>query len=209
MSNNFKFDPVIRSGRRQKFFSEDDDYYLYRKHMFEFSQQICKFLNKNKSLKVLEIGPSTALYGEKVFPQLDTSVIQKTCLKNNIYYKTLDIDKSAQADYIGSVEDLSFVDEKFDVVIMIGILEHVQKVWQVPEQLHKVTNEGSTLFLNTPYMFKVHGPVPDCWRFSEYGYRTLFKDLFTIDSIDTYPPNELGKNSIPLSLNVVLKKISP
>ena len=206
MSVNFKFDPVNEPARKQRFFSQDDDYYCYREHMFEFAKYICAYLKENPSLRVLEIGPSSKLYTETVFPQFNTSIIEKTCVENNIYYKTLDIDKSANTDYVGSVEDLSFVAEKFDVVVLIGIIEHVPNVFVVPEQLYKVTNEGSTLFINTPYMFKVHGPFPDCWRFSEYGYKALFRNLFTIQKIDTFPPNELGNNSIPLSLNVTLKK---
>jgi hypothetical protein len=204
--NNFKFDPVLGPGRRQWFFSQDDDYKVYREHMFSFANHICDFLKSNPSLKVLEVGPSSGLYKEEMFPELDTSIIGKTCSHLGIYYKTLDISTSSNADYIGSIEDMSFVSEKFDVVILIGIIEHVPKVFAVPSQLYNVTNDNSTLFVNTPYMFKVHGPTPDCWRFSEYGYKALFGDLFTIQNIDTYPPNELGKNSLPLSLNVTLKK---
>lgn len=206
MTIDFKFDPKVGSGRKQRFFSQDDDYYVYREHMFEFAKHICSFLKMNPSLKVLEVGPSSKLYTEKVFPQFDTSIIGATCSDNGIYYKTLDIDPSSKADYIGGIEDASFVTEKFDVVILIGIIEHIPKVFAVPEKLYRITNVDSTIFINTPYMFKVHGPIPDCWRFSEYGYKALFDNLFVIDNIDVYPPNELGKNSIPLSLNVTLKK---
>ena len=206
MSEHFKFELDVKSGRRQSFFSEDDDYHLYRKHMFDFAKNICDFLKDNKSLRVLEVGASSKLYVEKTFPELDTSIIEKTCVENGIYYKTLDIDDSSNADYIGSVEDMSFINEKFDVIILIGILEHVTGVFKTPEQLHKVSNENAVLFVNTPYMFKIHGPMPDCWRFSEYGYRVLFDKLFEIEDIDTFPPNELGKNSIALSLNVTLRK---
>lgn len=204
--NNFKFSPGPSPARRQWFFSQDDDYYVYREHMFSFANHICDFLKNNTSLKVLEVGPSSGLYKEETFPHLDTSIIEKTCSQLGIYYKTLDIDPSSDANYIASVEDMSSVVEKFDVVILIGIIEHVPKVFDVPSQLYKVTNDDSILFINTPYMFKTHGPIPDCWRFSEYGYRALFRDLFTIQNIDAYPPNELGKNSLPLSLNVTLKK---
>jgi hypothetical protein len=206
MNTDFKFDREIAPGRKQKFFSQDDDYYVYRKHMFEFAENICCFLKNNNTLKVLEVGPSSKLYVEEEFPQFSTSIIEETCARNNIYYRTLDIDQSSKADYIGSIEDLSFMTETFDIVILIGIIEHVPKVFLVPQELYKITNDNSLLFVNTPYMFKIHGPIPDCWRFSEYGYKALFGDLFSIQNIDAFPPNELGKNSIPLSLNVILKK---
>lgn len=188
--------------RKQTFFS-GDDYFLLRKHIFDMAQDICQHLTS--SMKVLEIGPSHTLYAEKA-PEFDTCIIRDFCKENNVCYKTLDIDTQAKTDYIGSVEDLSFLREKFDVVIMLSVLEHVQNLFAVPEQLYNIMNGGGTLFVNTPFLFKVHGPIPDCWRISEYGYKVLFEKFFSIKSISTYPPNELGKNTMPLSLNVIMER---
>ena len=189
--------------RKQTFFS-DDDYLLLRKHIFEIAKNICSYLRSD--MKVLEIGPSHTLHVEKS-SDLDTCIIRDYCKTNGISYKTLDIDTQAKVDYIGSVEDLSFLQEKFDVIIMLSVLEHVQNIFVVPEQLHNIMNKGGMLFINTPFLFKVHGPVPDCWRITEYGYKALFEKLFSIKSITTSPPNELGKNSMPLSFNVTMERL--
>jgi hypothetical protein len=194
-------------GRKQTFFS-DDDYLLFREHIFDFAKYICNHIKVNPKIKVLEIGPSSRLHSENAFPQLDTRIIAEQCNKQHTYYRTLDIDPSAKTDYTGSVEDLSFLKgQTFDTVIMLSVLEHVENIFDVPEELYNVTKSGSLLFVNTPFMFKVHGPIPDCWRLSEYGYKALFKKYFSIKSIDTCPPDELGKNSMPMSLNVVLERL--
>lgn len=195
-----------KPGRKQTFFSEDD-YLLFRQHIFDFANQICVHIENNPQIKVLEIGPSSKLHNENAFPQLDTRIIADLCNQKQIYYRTLDIDPLAQTDYIGSIEDLSFLkEEKFDVIIMLSVLEHVENIFAVPQELYNITAPNALIFVNTPFLFKVHGPIPDCWRLSEYGYRALFKKYFSIKSIDTCPPDELGKNSIPMSLNVILEK---
>lgn len=200
-------DPMNNPGRKQTFFS-DDDYYLFREHIFNFAKQICTYIESNPKLKILEIGPSSKLHSENEFSQLNTGIIADLCDQKKIYYRTLDIDPLAKTDYTGNVEDLSFLKgQTFDVVVMLSVLEHVEGIFSVPQELYNITNAGSLLFINTPFMFKIHGPIPDCWRLSEYGYKALFKKHFSIKSIDTCPPDELGKNSMPISLNVVLERL--
>lgn len=189
--------------RIQSFFS-NDDYWCLRRHIFTFAEQICDYLKINTNLKVLEVGPSFSNFKEQTFPQFSTEIIKKCCNDNNIYYKTLDIDSNSSCDYIANLEDLTNINDKFDIIILLQVLEHVKKVFKVPEQLYKITNSSAHLFINTPFLFKVHGPIPDCWRFSQYGIESLFEDFFHIYSIDTFPPNEIGKNSFPLSLNTIM-----
>ncbi len=41
-------------------------------------------------------------------------------------------------------------------------------------------NFGNRLvFVSTPFNFRIHGPLPDCWRFAEHGLKELF-DAFEI-----------------------------
>jgi 2-polyprenyl-3-methyl-5-hydroxy-6-metoxy-1,4-benzoquinol methylase len=196
-----------KSGRKQTFFS-DDDFYPLRQHIFQFSKEICNYIDNNQQAKILEVGASSKLYSETVFSELDTRIISDFCTEKKVDYQTLDINPDAQATYTGSVEDLSFLhDKSFDVIIMLSVLEHVENIFAVPQELYNITKPGSLVFINTPFLFKVHGPIPDCWRISEFGYNALFRKHFIIKSIDTYPPDELGKNSMPLSLNVILERL--
>lgn len=204
---NFKFDSENKPSRKQRFYSEEDDYYYFRKHIRDCAEDIVKYLEQKPTSRVLEIGPAALLHKEDNYPELNTRIISEYCKNNNIHYKSLDIDPKSSADFIGSVEDLSFMSEKFDVVVMLSVLEHVENLFAVPEQLSNVSHSKAKLFINTPFMFKIHGPTPDCWRISEYGYKALFKNHYSIKDINTFPPNELGKNSLPLSMNLVLEKL--
>ena len=41
--------------------------------------------------------------------------------------------------------------------------------------------------LTTPFNFRIHGPLPDCWRFTEHGLRALLTDfeIVTLDAVET------------------------
>jgi len=200
-TKNKKFSKRNGTPRKQFFFSLEDDYFFYRKHTFFFAKECIKKIQHLSN--VLEIGPEN---DQSEYQQFNTSIISKFCADNNISYKSLDQDETAKCNYTCSVEDLSLIKEKFDVVIMLEVLEHVQRLFEVPKQLCSIMNKGSLLCIHTPYLFKVHGPIPDCWRFSEYGYRALFDSLFEIERLYTYPDNELGKNSFPLCIGAIMRK---
>lgn len=199
-----KFEKEIKSGRKQFFFSEKDDFVLYRKDMFNFAINIINEIKESD--KVLEVGPSQNLYKENI-KQYDTAIINDYCLKKDIYYKTLDIDSSSKSDYIMSLENLSFINEKFDKIILLSVLEHVRKPWLVSKELSNILNKNGKLYINTPFLFKKHGPDPDCWRFTRDGLVSLFENHFILDKIITYPENEVEKNSIALSINTIWSKL--
>jgi hypothetical protein len=203
---NEKFESEIgKVGRRSWFFSEDDDYKLARMHMRNFAERIVKDLSQsNVPLNILEVGPSENVYKE-CCNEFSTAIIGIESKKLGHNYKTLDV--VGNADYICSVEEVSkhITDIKFDVLVLLGIIEHVGNIHLLCEEFANITKEKAKVYVNTPYMFKVHGPIPDYWRISEYGYRHLFENRFDLE-FDVFPPSELGKNSIPLSFNVTLTK---
>lgn len=205
-NNSEKFEKEIgKPGRKSWFFSENDDYELARLHMFNFSRSIVDYIkNSEKKLNILEVGPSENIYKESC-EELSTAIIANEAKKLGHVYKTLDI--AGNADYLCSIEEVSkhVHDLKFDVIVLLGIIEHVGNIHLLNEEFVKITKDTSIIFINTPYLFKVHGPIPDYWRISEYGYQHLFSKNFNME-FDVYPPGELGKNSFPLSFNVTLRK---
>lgn len=201
------------SNKIQKFFS-NDDYAWLRWHMRKLVEHILLDLDHqvkksdSKQISLLEIGPSSGLLAEEAFPQYTTTVIADKCREFKLDYRTLDIDSESKTDYHGSVEDLEYVlkGKRFDNIVMLGVIEHVKQIWKLPTHLFRSLNPGGRIYISTPFMFKVHGPVPDYWRISEYGFRALFEEYFEIEYLDTWPENELGKNSSPLSINVILNR---
>jgi SAM-dependent methyltransferase len=185
----------------QTFFSDDDFYHL-RKHIKEIYDEAVNYIqNSKEKLTILEVGPSDTVW----FDGLDTKWLKDNCKKLGHNYITLDV--FGDVDYVGSIENCDFFeDNKFDVVILLSVLEHVENIFGASKEISRITKSGGKVFLETPFLWRIHGPVPDYWRLSEYAYKYLFSENFNIE-IDTYPKNEFGKNSYPLSYNVILDKI--
>ena len=204
-----KFENEIgKAGRKSWFFHESDDYILARLHMYSFAKSIVEYFESSKKpLKILEVGPSSNLYKENQYccGDMSTAIIGSEAKRLGHSYKTLDIE--GNADFICSIEEVSshVGQEKFDILVLLGIIEHVGNIHVLSDEFAKITTEKSKVFINTPYMFKVHGPIPDYWRISQYGYEHLFAKNFNLD-FDVFPPGEMGKNSFPLSFNVTLTK---
>lgn len=103
---------------------------------------------------------------------------------------TLDIDESSGADYVLDIthNNRSVIpDGYFDVIICTEVLEHTLNPFLAVQELYRLVREGGCVAISTPFNFRIHGPLPDCWRFTEYGLRQLldrFKEV-SIKSVDT------------------------
>jgi len=61
------------------------------------------------------------------------------------------------------------------------------------------------MFVSVPLNARIHGPVPDCWRFTEVGLKVMFRDwsIVYFKKLDT--PD---RNLFPLHYAMVLRKDS-
>ena len=98
--------------------------------------------------------------------------------------ETLDIDEKSGATYIA---DLCANNEKimpsdhFDYIVCTEVLEHVLQPFAAVKEMKRILKSGGFIFASSPFNFRVHGPLPDCWRFTEYGWRALFKDFEIVE----------------------------
>ncbi|MCK9567649.1 class I SAM-dependent methyltransferase [Candidatus Pacearchaeota archaeon] len=177
----------------QKFF-DGDDFLPLRRESYNF---IAAFLKTCRTdTKLLEVGPSGILDKNTPYPEWDTSsYIQWYCEQNKIMYKSCDILEGCS--YKCSITKLSEIGIEFDYIIANSVLEHVPTIWRVPREINLSLKDGGKVLFITPFMFKLHGPDPDCWRISPAGYQALFGDYFNIN-IESYPTNQCEKNGIPL-----------
>ena len=186
---------------KQQFFSEDD-FYLLRKHIKEVYDESCSYIkSSDKILNILEIGPCK----QNHFSGLEVDWLEKNASFLGHNYKTFDI--CGDVDYRGSIEDCKhlFSNETFDVIIVLSVLEHVEDIFKAANEIARICKPQGRVFIETPFMFKVHGPVPDYWRLSEYAYQCLFSNMFEIN-MNSYPKNSFGKNSFALSYGATLIK---
>lgn len=94
--------------------------------------------------------------------------------------ETLDIDKNSGATYIADLcENNEGIIPKnhFDYVVCTEVLEHTLQPFDAVKEIERILKPGGLVFISAPFNFRIHGPLPDCWRFTEHGLRALFKNF--------------------------------
>lgn len=93
---------------------------------------------------------------------------------------TLDIDPTSNATYIADLCHCNkgiIPDNKFDYVVCTEVLEHTLQPFNAVNEIERILKKDGLAFVSTPFNFRIHGPLPDCWRFTEHGLRELFKNF--------------------------------
>lgn len=101
--------------------------------------------------------------------------------------ETLDIDPISGATYIADIcKDNSdtIPESHFDVVVCTEVLEHTLNPFKAVDEIFRILKKGGIALISVPYNFRIHGPLPDCWRFTEHGLKVLF-DEYTIIKLES------------------------
>ncbi len=172
----------------------------------EMDKQLHKALRKNVSDFVSAMAKKYDKQGSvllDVAPQ-DHEGAKPYFAKTKI--ETLDIDPSSGATYIA---DLCKNNQKvipgahFDYVVCTEVLEHTLQPFDAVDEIERILKPGGLVFVSTPFNFRIHGPLPDCWRFTEHGLRALFKNYEILEL------NALEKEDrflMPVHYTLVAKK---
>ena len=98
--------------------------------------------------------------------------------------KTADLNPDAKATYtIDITKDNSEIipNDSFDVVVCTEVLEHTLNPFSAIAEIYRILKKEGVLLLSTPFNFRIHGPLPDCWRFTEHGINALLRDFKSIN----------------------------
>ncbi len=120
--------------------------------------------------------------------------------------KTLDIDPNSKADIIADICDKNnklITDSYFDFVLCTEVLEHTLNPLAAVEEIYRILKPGGKVFISTPFNFRIHGPLPDCWRFTEHGLRYLLRNfkIIVLDQIETKE-----RDLMPIHYTVIAEK---
>jgi SAM-dependent methyltransferase len=173
--------------------SEKDkvNYELIRKNVKDLILETSSNFDKLENL-VLDIAPQ------------DHEGVKEFFVKSKI--KTLDINPNSNCDYICDLcENNSDIidDNLFDVVFCTEVLEHVSNPFNAVNELLRITKKGGVVVTSTPFNFRIHGPLPDNWRFTEHGLRELFKNFSEVNII---PLNDDDRFLMPIHYTLIAKK---
>jgi SAM-dependent methyltransferase len=108
---------------------------------------------------------------------------------SSVAVETLDIDPAAGATHVGDIcrRNVSLADGSYDLIVCTEVLEHTLQPFDAVAELQRLLKAGGYLFVSVPFNFRIHGPLPDCWRFTEHGLRALFQewDIIELEALET------------------------
>ena len=117
---------------------------------------------------------------------------------------TLDIDSHYNPDYVADICSCKQISGgSFDFVLCTEVLEHVLRPFEAIDEIHRMLKKNGYLFLSVPLNFRIHGPLPDCWRFTEHGLRELLKDFNLVDLSEIPTPD---RKLMPINYQVTAQK---
>jgi SAM-dependent methyltransferase len=86
-------------------------------------------------------------------------------------------------DVLGIGEALPFLDNSFDAVISIAVLEHVRDPFQCAAEIVRVLKPGGQLLCAVPFLQPMHGYPHHYFNATEQGLRRLFEESLAIESV--------------------------
>tara|TARA_A100001015_G_scaffold230320_1_gene260572 strand:- start:5549 stop:6112 length:564 start_codon:yes stop_codon:yes gene_type:complete len=146
---------------------------FYLKNRKDFRDQILS--NITPQDEVLDIGKAMRNKHEKI--------ISKSL-------ETLDVnDYGNYPDIVCDIcSDVTPLENKYDKIICIAILEHVYDPFKAVSNLRMMLKNGGRIFGMVPYLYHYHAPLDlkfqDYFRFSKDALAYLFKDF---SEVELYP----------------------
>ena len=170
---------------------DNETFELTRQHLHAFIKRVSLYTqNENLSGTLLEIGPQ------------DRSEISNNFINYEI--ETFDIVDTYNPTHIGDLTkyNSNITDNSYDCVACLEVLEHTINPFAAIVELRRIMKDGGYLLVSAPLNWRIHGPAPDCWRFTEFGWRVLLKDfdIIEIDKLET-PDRPL----FPIKYNILAK----
>ena len=160
-----------------------------REHITQFLRRTGESL-KDNSGHLLEIGPQDHLGASHFLPNFEIA--------------TLDVVDTFNPTIVGDItqKNEAINDDRFDCVMCMEVLEHCLNPFAAIQEIRRVLKHGGYLLVSAPLNVRIHGPIPDCWRFTEHGFKILLKDfdIIELDILETP-----GRDLFPVHYNLLAK----
>ena len=162
---------------------------LARAHINDFIKRVAKTLS-SESGKLLEIGPQ------------ERSLVRESFA--NFEIDTFDIVDTYNPTHVGDItkHNVLIHESAYDCVVGMEVLEHTLDPFGGVREMRRILKDGGYMLVSAPLNWRIHGPIPDCWRFTEHGFKVLLRDfdIVEIDILETP-----GRDLFPIHYNVLAK----
>jgi ubiquinone/menaquinone biosynthesis C-methylase UbiE len=164
---------------------------LLRENVTNFIME-CAVKFDNNDCRLLDIAPQDHNGAKEFFK------------KSNIH--TLDIDINSNANYIADLcqnNSKIIPDNFFDIVICTEVLEHTLNPFEAVKEIYRILKPNGMACVSVPFNFRIHGPLPDCWRFTEHGLRALFNayEICELNMLETE-----NRDLMPIHYTLIARK---
>jgi perosamine synthetase len=175
---------------KRKLFELDNKYYqIIRDNV---NKLINDSINKYYNKRILEIGPK---------PDINERI-----KSNNNIIETLDIVSDNNTTYVADLtKDNCIPNDYFDVIYCLEVLEHTYEPWEILKNIYKLLKKDGFLHLSVPFQFRLHGPLPDCYRISEFGLKYLL-EKYNFDIIKFEAVIDNSRPAFPIHYTITCKK---
>lgn len=111
----------------------------------------------------------TLLVGSKVYPSTDD--------RRELYKDCIGIDmlSGEGVDLVHNMEEP--IGCTFSHVDCCSVLEHTKRPWLVAENITRALEDGGTLLISVPFVWRVHGYPDDYWRMTKSSIPVLFPEI--------------------------------
>lgn len=91
----------------------------------------------------------------------------------------------AHMDYVCSLEHIPVEDDRFDLVLLTQVLEHLPDPQAVLTELHRVLRPEACIWLSAPLSYAEHETPYDFYRYTQYGLRHQLESAgFSLESLE-------------------------
>eukprot|EP00940_MAST-03C_sp_MAST-3C-sp2_P002738 g2738.t1 len=98
---------------------------------------------------------------------------------DSIVHETLDIDPNGGATHTADItQHTGLSTGTFDCIIFTEVLEHTRDPVGAVAEIRRLLAPAGVLLMSTPLNLRLHGPFPDAWRLTEWGYKDLLVRQF-------------------------------
>ncbi len=154
-------------------------YKMIRKNIIEFIKEKANLYDKKGKL-ILDIAPEIHNNVSNYFEKAKLETLDLVPKYNPTYV----------ADITKNNKDI-IPNNKFDFIFCLEVLEHILNPFHAVKEIKRIIKPNGKIFVSSPFNFRIHRPLPDCWRFTEHGLKELFKDFnrIKIDKVSTRKRN--------------------